>query len=220
MKKGDVTPGKMRVAQLAGRVQKRQEAIVAKCHPAVFEIARLWKDSLMALNSLGPNPPSELAKEIEGRFNRQLDETQKKYSGDASPAPNTFAAQVIFSDAALQSKSDDLGVAEWIHFERHKTSLKVDAKRRSSKDYDASRRILRTIGDLEELRCNRKIHAFKGELEHRNMFETLWGLGVERFTPEELVIFFDEYCPCGKVHDPDALKKLRNRFLRLLKRAI
>jgi hypothetical protein len=52
------------------------------------------------------------------------------------------------------------------------------------------------------------------------MFETLGGFGVERLTPEELVIFFDEYCPCGKVHDPDALKKVRNRFQKLLKRAI
>jgi hypothetical protein len=79
---------------------------------------------------------------------------------------------------------------------------------------------LRTAGDLEALRCNRKIKAFKGEIEHRNMFENLWGFGLEKLTPEELVFFFDEYCPCGKFHDPDALKKARNRFRRFLQTSI
>jgi hypothetical protein len=73
---------------------------------------------------------------------------------------------------------------------------------------------------LEALRCNRKIQPFKGEIEHRSMFETLWGFGLENLTPEELVFFFDAYCPCGKVHDPDALKKARNRFRRVLQTAI
>jgi len=220
MRKGDATSAVTRAKQIRRRVERRQEEIVAKCHPAIFEIAQVWKESIAAFNSLGPNPPRGVVTEIKARFDNRLDEIQRTYSGNASPAPNTFATQVIFSDAALRSKSDDQGVAECIHFERHRTPLKLDAAKRSSKDYDASRRILRTAADLEALRCGRKIRAFKGELEHRDMFETLWGFGVERLTPEELVIFFDEYCPCGKVHDPDALKKFRSRFQKLLKRAI
>jgi hypothetical protein len=206
MKKGDPKPAGARQSGLRLRVEQRQEAIVAKCHPAIFELAQLWNESIAALNSLGANPPSEILAELAAGFEKRSEEIRRKYSGNVPPDPNTFAAQVMFSDAALKSESDTLGVVEWIHFERHRTPLKVDVGKRSAKDYQASRRILRTAGDLEALRCNRKIQAFKGgEIEHRSMFETLWGFGLENLTPEELVLFFDEYCPCDKVHDPDVL---------------
>jgi len=220
MRKGDSTPAVTRVEQLRQRVEKRHEAIVAKCHPAIFELAQVWKESIMAFNRLGPNTHLKIVTDIKARLDNQLNEIQRKYSGKVPPAPNAFAAQVIFSDAALQSKSNNQGVAEWIHFQRHRTPLKLDIAKRESKDHEASRRILRTVADMEARRCGKGIKDFKGELEHRNMLEALWGFGVEGLTPEELVIFFDEYCPCGKVHDPDALKKLRNRFRQLLKRAI
>ena len=220
MKKGDPKPSIARQSELRRRVEQRQDAIVAKCHPAIFEIAQLWKESIAARNSLGADPPPEILAELEAGFEKRSEEIQRKYSGNVPPEPNTFAAQIMFSGAALESKSDQLGVSEWIHFERHRTPLKVDVEKRSAKDYEASRRILRTAGDLEALRCNRKIDAFKGEIEHRSMFETLWGFGLENLTPEELVLFFDEYCPCEKVHDPDALKKSRNRFRRVLQNAI
>lgn len=194
---------------------------MAKCHPAIFELAQLWKESIAARNSLGVDPPSEILAELAAGFEKRLEEIQRKYSGNVPPDPNRFAAQVIFSDVALKSESDHLGVVEWIHFERHRTPLKMDVGKRSAKDYEASRRILRTAGDLEALRCNRTIPAFKGgETEHRSMFETLWGFGLEKLTPEELALFFDAYCPCEKVHDPDALKKARNRLRQVLERAI
>jgi hypothetical protein len=221
MKKGDPKPSIARQSELRRRVEQRQEAIVAKCHPAIFEIAQLWKESIAACNSLGADPPPEILAELEASFEKRSEEIHRKYSGAVPPEPNTFATQIMFSSAALESKSDQLGVSEWIHFERHRTPLKVDVEKRSAKDYEASRRILRTGGDLEALRCNRKIQAFKGgEIEHRSMFETLWGFGLENLTPEELALFFDEYCPCDKVHDPDALKKSRNRFRLVLQKAI
>jgi hypothetical protein len=221
MKKGEPKPSIARQSELRRRVEQRQEAIVAKCHPAIFEIARLWKESIAAFNSLGADPPPEILAELEAGFEKRSEEIRRKHSGNVPPEPNTFAAQIMFSGAALESESDQLGVSEWIHFERHRTPLKVDVEKRSAKDYEASRRILRTADDLEALRCNRKIQAFKGgEIEHRSMFETLWGFGVENLTPEELALFFDEYCPCGKVHDPDALKKSRNRFRLVLQKAI
>lgn len=61
----------------------------------------------------------------------------------------------------------------------------------------------------------------EGNLEHSNVFETLWGFGVELLTQEELADFFDKYCPCGiDPHDPDGLKKQRARFKRILQKAI
>jgi|SRR5215472_223024 len=220
MKKGDPKPAAARVSELKRRVEQRQEAIVAKCHPALFDLAQLWKESIRALHSLGPQPPVELVAEIDARFERRCEEILLKYPGNVPPSANTFAAQIVFSHEALESKTDHRGVAEWIHFERHRTPLKVDLEKRAAKDYKASRRLLRTAGDWEARRCNRKIQPFKGELQHRNLFETLWGFGLESLTPEELAFFFDEYCPCAKVHDPDALKKSRNRVRSFLQKAI
>ncbi len=220
MKKGDVIPVDTRGEQLKQRVEKRQEAIVAKCHPAIFELASIWKESIEALNALGPNPPREIVSKIRNRVNKRLEQMRQKYSGSAPPPRNTFAAQVIYSNEALQNESDQHGMAEWLHFERHRIPFKVDAAKRLAKDYAASRRILRTIGDLEALRCRQQITPVKGEVEHRSIFQTLWGFGVEELTPEELVIFFDTYCPCGCEHDPDVLKKSRNRFRRTLENAI
>jgi hypothetical protein len=153
---------------------------------------------------------------------QRLREIKQKYSGPIPPAPNTFATQTIFSRKALKSKSDAQGIAEMIHWERHKIPRIQDLKKMAARDWDASRRVQRTLSDLEQLRCGKgPIQSFKGDLEHRNIFETLWGFGLERLTPTELADFFDRFCPCGsEEHDTDALKKQRTRFKRAIQKAI
>ncbi|HVB56738.1 MAG TPA: hypothetical protein VNE63_09955 [Candidatus Acidoferrales bacterium] len=215
MRRGEPKP---LIERLEDLDKKRQAAIVEKCHPATFEMAQLWKDSIEARKAMGPNPPHELIAGIEDRVEKRLTEIHLKYSGPVQPEPDRFAAQMIFSDAALKSESDAQGVAEAIHFQRHKTPAKRDAEKMRAKDWKASRRIQRTIADLEQLRCGQgPIEPFKGNEEHWNMFETLWGMGLEKLTPEELTVFFDKYCPCdSKAHEPDALKNLRARFRKAL----
>ncbi|HVB55208.1 MAG TPA: hypothetical protein VNE63_02090 [Candidatus Acidoferrales bacterium] len=210
------------VNKLETAVTKRHDSTVAKCHPAIFELAQLLKDSIEARKTLGPNPSRELVAKIEGRLDRRLAKIHEKYSGSVQPAPNTFAAQIMFSDDALKSDSDEPGIAEWIHFERHKKTAKVDAKKRAQRDWDAGRRVLRTASDLEQLRCGRgPLLPFKGDSDHSSMFGALWGLGIEKLAPEELADFFDLYCPCGREgHDPDALKKQRTRFQNVLALAV
>jgi len=211
MRKGEP---KLPIERLKKLAEKRRESILEKCHPAIFELAGLLKETIEAQNSLRSNSPRELEDEIEAKAHKRLEEIRRKYSGPVQPAPNTFAAQMIHSDAALKSESDALGVAEWIHWERHKIPAKIDLKKRQAGDWDASRRILRTARDLEQLRCGRgPLQRPKGNLEHSNVFEVLWGLGIEKLTPLELTDFFEAHCPCeSEEHDPDALKKQRNRF--------
>src|SRR5205814_9698912 len=130
MKKGDPKPSIARQSELRRRVEQRQEAIVAKCHPAIFEIAQLWKESIAARNTLGADPPPEILAELEASFEKRSEEIHRKYSGNIPPESNTFATQIMFSSAALESESDQLGVSEWIHFERHRTPLKVEVEKR------------------------------------------------------------------------------------------
>jgi len=213
MRRGPINGEK--VKELA---EKRHESIVAKCHPAIFELAQLGKEIVEGLNTLPPNPPPQLVAEIEARLERRTEEIHRRYSGTNPPPPNTFAAQSIFSEEALTSESDGQGVAEWMHWKRHRTPAKQDAQKSRAKDWEASKRLQRTSADFEQVRCGKGPvqhfkNATKDGLEHSTMFEILWGLGLEKFTPEELADFFDSYCPCGSDgHDPEALKKQRDRF--------
>jgi len=187
------------------RFDKIWESITSKCHPAIFELGQLWKE----------NPSSE-------RMEKRLREIHRKYSGPIPPAPNTFATQIIFRNETLASRDDGLGIAEALHFERHRSPLKVDLRKILARDFKASKRILRTLNELEQLRCGKgPIPPFKSNLEHSGIFEALWGFGIEKLTSEELATFFDQYCRCGSdAHDPDALKKHRARFQTTLIAAI
>jgi hypothetical protein len=216
VKKGHAKSVVQRVEDLA---EKRQHSIQLKCHPALFELAPLWKESITEFKRLGPNPPKERVAELEQKFNRRLDEIQTKYSGPQPPAPNSFAAQTIFRNEEGVPDAD--GIADWIHFDRHKIPLKNDLERRKNKDWDSASRVLRTETDMERLRCGKPIRPFKGHLEHQNVFENFWGFGIDKLSPEELADFFNQFCPCNSEgHDPDALKKHRARFKRSIERFV
>jgi hypothetical protein len=146
---------------------------------------------------------------IEENVDRRTREINTRYPDLREVDPDTLAVQSIFSEATLGSEPDLQGLAEWIHFERHKIPLKVDQHQMDARDWNASCRVQRTVSDLEQIRCERgPIKPFKGNLEHSTIFEALWGLGIERLTQEELADFFDRYCTCGlEAHDPDSIKK-------------
>lgn len=213
MRRGNDSPEK-RVARLR---EKQWDSIVAKCHPAIFELGRVYKEFSEAQKSIGPNAPRELIESLETRLDKQLEEIERKYSGPAQPAPNQFAAQIIFSDAALKSESDTLGNAELLHWARHKVPLKQDLERIESRDWEATRRFSRTNLDWERLRCGKgPIQPFKGDTEHSEMFQGFWGFGIEKLAPEELAEFFDAYCPCGRDHDAKSLANQKRRLARAL----
>jgi hypothetical protein len=202
-------------------VEERRNSILRKCHPAMFEFVLIWREGIDALKKMGPSPPKEAIAEIENKFYEKLEEIHREYSGAVSPEPNRFAAQIIFSKSAMESNSDALGVTEWLHFERHRVPMQHDAARLSARDWDASRRLQRTVSDLEQLRCGGgPIQAFKTDREHWSLFATLWGLGIEKLTSDELAVFFDDVCACwSETHEPESLTKQRARFRRVLDKA-
>jgi hypothetical protein len=217
MRKGDANVGRSKQPE-----EKRWASIAAKCNPAIFELAQLWKESIEAINRLRPDSPERVRANIESTLDRRLQEIMRKYSGRVPPAPNTFAAQTIFSRGALTSKTDVQGIAEILHWNRHRIPLHQDMQKMEARDWEASCRVQRTQSDLERLRCGKgPIKGFKGDIEHATMFEALWGFGPERLAPTEHADFFDKYCPCGSdEHDVDALKKQRMRFKRAIQKAI
>jgi hypothetical protein len=191
MKKGQAKSVVQRIEDLT---EKRKKSIQLKCHPALFELASLWKESIIEFKRLGSNAPENQLTELKQKFEMGLENIQAKYSGPNPPAPNTFAAQTIFRNEENMSDAD--GIADWIHFDRHRVPLKRDLERRQNRDWSSANRVLRTVSDMEQLRCGNPIRPFKGNLEHQNMFENFWGFGIEKLNPEELADFFDQFCPC------------------------
>lgn len=51
---------------------------------------------------------------------------------------------------------------------------------------------------------------------HHNILMTCGLLGgLESLTSRELADFFDEFCPCGETHDPEVLRGLRRKLIRI-----
>jgi hypothetical protein len=201
------------------RLQARLKSIQEKCHPAMFEFAQTFKELIEAMRNAGPKPSKEAVEGIEARLELRTAEINHQYPDLAQFNSQAFIEKSIFSESALTTDSaDSKGVFEWLHFERHGIPFKQDEEDAKKGDWEASRRIQRTIGDAEQLRCGKgPIIPFQGNLDHSTIFAMTWSLGIEKLTQEELADFFDKYCPCLiEAHDPDALKKHRAHFKRSL----
>jgi hypothetical protein len=53
---------------------------------------------------------------------------------------------------------------------------------------------------------------FKTDIDHFDLMMAGLDLGLATCTAEQLADCFDDLCPCGKEHDPENLKKLRERI--------
>lgn len=203
----------------AQSAQEHWEAITAKVNPALPEMAWLFKECTEAAEPLYKFRSRELLAPIEAKMEKGLAEIHRRFSGPVQPPKNTFPCEVIFPPESKESEG--LAMAAFLHWERHKIPLARDVKRMEEKDGEAVRRVLRTVGDYEAIRCDRKRpKPFKGKIDHSNIFGFGLGLGLEKLTAEELAVFFDRFCPsCRDAHNPDALRRQRAEFLKALQGA-
>jgi hypothetical protein len=211
MRKGEAFVGRARSGQ------EHEEAIKGKVHPALLEMAQLFKESIQALESLGQHAPRELTAPIEERLEKGCQEIQRRLSGPTQPPKGYFPCETIFPLEAAQ-EHEEVAAAAFLHWERHKTPLDQDIERMNSGDGGASRRFQRTFADYEAIRCDqKKPKPFKGKIDHSNIFGFGLGLGLENLTGDELAIFFDRFCPgCRDAHNKDALRRQRTEFLKAM----
>jgi hypothetical protein len=194
--------------------ETRWKLIQEKCHPAMFELALLFKESIEAQKNAGPNPSKEAVEAIITTLDERALAIHKRYPDLAQFNSRAYVEQSIFSEAAFAADSDSRGMFEWFHFERHRIRFRQDEEDARKGDWEASRRVQRTTADVEQLRCGKgPILSFQGNLDHSNIFQTMWGLGTEKLTQEELADFFDKYCPCGiGSHNAGTLGRYRERL--------
>lgn len=151
-------------------------------------------------------------------FLTRVDELYKKYS----TLPETPAHMIYGTLGKWSNPPQQLGevILSWLHWNRFRIPLWQDTTKAGSGDVSASKRITETVIDYDARRSDPNWKpSFRTDLEHAEMFELEFGLGLEKLTEEQLAECFDALCGCGKTHSSDALRKYRKRFARDLESA-
>jgi hypothetical protein len=196
-----------------------------KVHPLFIETARVYRDAVQAFMALGPNPPAEKVSEIDGRYSQELEEVRSRYAQAQYTPTADDPLDIILVDVGPSSwppSQRELNQAflEHLYWKRYNEPLWIALQKENAGDLDALPRVFRVAADYERVRFGKgPIKPAKGDPDHAALFELGLDLGLSTLTEEELADCFDAACPCGKIHDPDALKKQRSRKQKALQKA-
>ena len=213
-----------------------------KLHPMFFELAALSleatkrrdevdSDCRNALLTLRNEPASKLetevrsileqrAKNIEDlqeSVDRKLIDINARYP---CPPENPLAYPWLQQGYSghMDGEKEAAGLLKWLHFERHGEALDKTVMQANAGNLDALHKLQRTQEDAFRIQHGRgPLKKFQGDPYHRDLLQIGLCFGMEKLTSEELADCFEEYCPCGKEHDADALKKQRGRLVRELR---
>jgi len=174
-----------------------------KVHDAFQIGAEAFKEAVLAMQSLGPEPPAKLKEEVLQRLTQELQRAWALY-----PELKSKTSALLYSSSA-DLRVNDL---EHLHWRRHQERLHEDLRREQADDLVAIQRVNRTMNDYLRWRQQRLVTPFKIDPDHWTLFEIGFDLGLNKLSSEELADCFDAVCPCGRSHDADALKKQRTRF--------
>jgi len=205
-----------------------------KLQPIFFELAeanrefetRFAKAEADHHLALKKSVDSKTSAEINRRFheetNELIEDSQKKLSEINQRYRNIEYNSLAYSYFSAHSVDDqNQGIGEYIHFERHGESLSKTQEDMSHGDVEALKRIQRSQEDY--FRAAQKkgpIKAFQGDPIHRQLLELILAFELESLTKEERADCADEYCACGKSHDPDALDKQCRRLKKQLQAVV
>jgi hypothetical protein len=212
-----------------------------KLHPAFGEVATMYRKGMTELAeiqqeariALGPDPTTELKAQVATQVTARRDKLLEWMDGQLiaingrygslPPSPLCYPWLTDLPKKLPAEEREARGLFEWLHWERHGESLNRTMEADAGGDIGAWRRISRTAEDWRRVGFKKgKIKPFQGNPYHSDLlqFGLSFGSGMEKLTAEELADCFDFYCPCGKCHDADALKKQRARVIKLLKAAL
>jgi hypothetical protein len=198
--------------------RKTQKSWKEKVDPAFLEIVRIYRDSLEALSGSGPNQIVRNAQKLRVQVLQAREDLLKRYP---KLQPGSPSNHITAASAGFPSQRDDLmGILEWLCWRRYGRPLTALVAEDRVGNPEAHNKVSRLRDDLWHLVHGRgPIEQFKGNSRHSEIMELGLNLGLAKLTAEELADCFDEFCRCGQVHDPDALKKQRARVRKQLEAA-
>jgi hypothetical protein len=190
--------------------RKTQKSWKEKVHPAFLEIVRIYRDSQEILSGSGPNQIAGNAQKLRVQVLQAREDLLKRYP---ELQPGSPSNHITVAAARFTSQRDNLmGILEllcWRRFGQPLTTLVAEEKAGNLVAHDKVSRLRNELWHLVYGRGS--IEPFKGNSRHSEIMELGLNLGLAKLTAEELTDCFDEFCRCGKDHDPDALKKQRTR---------
>jgi hypothetical protein len=164
--------------------------------------------------------PAPLLPEWPGTLGEMLALVSK--SGNPQLAEPLKVMEQGFSKEALATGLNEV-LENAISLLKYHATLPELRWREMQGDKNAGRQVVETT-DL----YNRWMHEllprggvrFKTNVHHNLLM--LFGLtgGLGRLTSKELTDFFDQFCPCGKMHTLEVLRRLRRKLLEVLERGV
>jgi hypothetical protein len=187
-----------------------------KVHPLFVESARVYRDAVTALLTLRPHPSPKQVVQIKTRFREEIEKVRTRHAQAQYAPKEADPLDTILVDEPSSwppsQRETDQAFLEHLYWKRFNEPLWIALQKEATGDLVALRRIQRVEEDYERIRFGKgPIKAAKGDPDHAMLFEIGLDLGLSVLTSEELADCFDAVCPCGKIHDADALKKQRSR---------
>lgn len=198
--------------------RKTQKSWKQKVHPAFLEIVRIYGDLQETLSGSGPNQIASNAQKLRLQLLQARENLLKRYP---ELQPGSPSNHITAASARYLSQRDNLtGSLEWLSWRRFGQPLTTLVAEEKAGNLEAHNKVSRLRDDLWHLVHGRgPLEPFKGNSRHSEIMELGLNLGLTKLTDEELADCFDEFCRCGKDHDPDALKKQRARVRKQLEAA-
>jgi hypothetical protein len=162
------------------------------------------------------NPPPELA-----------EETNRMH--DAIPASERSEHDAYLSIYGVVDAPEGGTMSEgqfamgWLAFNKFGKSIGELVAGDAAGDMKSSRQLMSVQRDYQDWRYGKldinKMH-FKFDSHHIQIMTAGLKLGLRDLSPDELADCYDELCNCGKPHDPENIKKLRTRVIKILDRLV
>jgi hypothetical protein len=208
------------------RRRRSPESWKQKVHPLFVEGIAVYRDAVLAWQALGPHPSNATIEQIRTRFDEDLSRVREQFANAQHTPTAADPADIVFVDGGWPStwpptqSEMDRDLLQHLYWGRFREPLWIALQKTEAGDIDAQRRVNTVVEEYQRRRFGKgPIKATKSDPDHAALFEIGLDMGLSRLTPEELADCFDDLCPCGEVHDADALKKQRYRLQETLQKA-
>lgn len=162
------------------------------------------------------NPPPELVEEAD----RMHDAIPASERAEHDAYLSIFGAVDAPKGGTMSAGQFALG---WLAFNKFGKSIVELAAGDAAGDLKSSRQMLSVQRDYQAWRYGKldinKMH-FKFESHHIQIMMAGLELGLRGLSPAELAGCYDELCNCAKTHDPENIKRLRTRVIKIMDRLV
>jgi len=124
-------------------------------------------------------------------------------------------------ESTIKEPSDEQFMLSWLSWYKYGKTWRQLQHERSRGNWQASKQILAIVRDYEKWKFGKldpNDMRFKIDRPHFNLMAFGLDFGLDKLTADELVTCFDGLCTCETEHDPENLRKLRDRILETVQR--